>query len=112
MLPSDAVRGQDQHSHMQGDPRWDDDELMDPSAKLPEVYPFAGALYQRELAALQRQKPQGELTLEELYVAVEMLSAVALINRALEAGDVGAFWSSLLTPATGLTEVKDKSVQR
>ncbi|XP_055521632.1 ras GTPase-activating-like protein IQGAP3 [Leucoraja erinacea] len=87
-------------------------ELMDPSAKLPEVYPFAGALYQRELAALQRQKPQGELTQEELYVAVEMLSAVALINRALEAGDVGAFWSSLLSPATGLTDVKDESVQR
>ncbi|GCB75349.1 hypothetical protein scyTo_0020903, partial [Scyliorhinus torazame] len=33
-------------------------ELMNSSAKLPDVYPFAAGLYQRELAALQQQKPQ------------------------------------------------------
>ncbi|XP_072917421.1 LOW QUALITY PROTEIN: ras GTPase-activating-like protein IQGAP1 [Hemitrygon akajei] len=87
-------------------------ELMNSSAKLSDVYPFAAGLYQRELSALQRQKPQGELTQEELYVAVEMLSAVALINQALEAGDLGSFWSCLLSPATGLTDVKNENVER
>uniref|UniRef100_UPI00398E9324 ras GTPase-activating-like protein IQGAP3 n=1 Tax=Pristiophorus japonicus TaxID=55135 RepID=UPI00398E9324 len=87
-------------------------ELMNSSAKLPDVYLFAAGLYQRELAALQQQKAQGELSQEELYVAVEMLSAVALIDRALEAGDVGAFWRNLLSAAAGLTDVKDESVQR
>ncbi|XP_069796414.1 ras GTPase-activating-like protein IQGAP3 isoform X4 [Narcine bancroftii] len=87
-------------------------ELMNPSAKLPSVYPFAPRLYQRELSTLQKQKPQGELTQEELYIAVEMLSAVVLINRALDAGDAEAFWNSMLSPVTGLTDVKEEIVQR
>ncbi|XP_072405007.1 ras GTPase-activating-like protein IQGAP3 isoform X2 [Chiloscyllium punctatum] len=87
-------------------------ELMNSSAKLPDVYLFAAGLYQRELAALQQQKPQGELTQEELYIAVEMLSAVALINRALEAGDFNAFWRHLISAATGLTDVQDCCAQR
>ncbi|XP_072346576.1 ras GTPase-activating-like protein IQGAP1 [Scyliorhinus torazame] len=87
-------------------------ELMNSSAKLPDVYPFAAGLYQRELAALQQQKPQGELTQEELYIGVEMLSAVALIDRALEAGDYGAFWRNLISAATGLTNIQDCCAQR
>lgn len=31
-------------------------ELMCPDAQLPPVYPFASALYQQELAVLQRQQ--------------------------------------------------------
>uniref|UniRef100_A0A8C3SRV9 IQ motif containing GTPase activating protein 3 n=1 Tax=Chelydra serpentina TaxID=8475 RepID=A0A8C3SRV9_CHESE len=87
-------------------------ELTRPEAQLPEVFPFAAQLYQRELSLLQRQHPQGELGQEELYVAVEMLSAVALINRALEAGDVYGFWSSLVSPALGLSDIEDANVQR
>ncbi|XP_048381646.1 ras GTPase-activating-like protein IQGAP3 isoform X2 [Stegostoma tigrinum] len=87
-------------------------ELMNSNAKLPDVYLFAAGLYQRELTVLQQQKPQGELTQEELYIAVEMLSAVALINRALEAGDFGAFWKHLISAATGLNEIQDCCAQR
>lgn len=45
-------------------------------------------------------------------MAVEMLSAVVLINQALEAGDVGGFWSSLVNPASGLAEVERENAQR
>lgn len=86
-------------------------ELMYPEAQLPPVYPVASAVYQQELAVLQRQQ-QGELGQEELFVAVEMLSAVVLINRALEAQDASGFWSSLVNPATGLAEVEGENAQR
>uniref|UniRef100_A0A8D2AQP3 IQ motif containing GTPase activating protein 3 n=1 Tax=Sciurus vulgaris TaxID=55149 RepID=A0A8D2AQP3_SCIVU len=84
-------------------------ELMCPEAQLPPVYPCAATVYQQELAVLQRQQ-QGELCQEELFVAVEMLSAVVLINRALEARDACGFWSSLANPATaGLAEVEGEN---
>ncbi|KAM5256188.1 ras GTPase-activating-like protein IQGAP3 [Ctenodactylus gundi] len=85
-------------------------ELMFPEAQLPPVHPFAAAVYQQELAVLQKQ--QGELGQEELFVAVEMLSAVVLINRALEARDIPGFWSILMSPATGLVNVDGESAQR
>jgi Ras GTPase-activating-like protein IQGAP2/3 len=56
--------------------------------------------------------PLQELGQEELFVAVEMLSAVVLINRALEAGDVCAFWDNLVNPATGLAQVEEENAQR
>ncbi|KAM6330915.1 LOW QUALITY PROTEIN: ras GTPase-activating-like protein IQGAP3 [Alca torda] len=85
--------------------------LMDPAAQLP-VYPLA-APYQHQLALLQRQHPgRGELVQEELFVAVEMLSAVALVNRALDAGDGRRLWSSLVSPALGLAGVEDENAQR
>ncbi|KAK7802586.1 hypothetical protein U0070_010670 [Myodes glareolus] len=86
-------------------------KLMCPEAQLPRVYPFASAVYQQELAVLQKQQ-QGELGQEELFVAVEMLSAVVLINRALEARDTCAFWTSLVNPATGLAQVEEENAQR
>uniref|UniRef100_A0A452INB3 Uncharacterized protein n=1 Tax=Gopherus agassizii TaxID=38772 RepID=A0A452INB3_9SAUR len=87
-------------------------ELMSPEAQLPKAFPFAAQLYQHELSLLQQHHPQGELGQEELYVAVEMLSAVALIDRALEAGDVSGFWSSLVSPALGLSDIEDANAQR
>lgn len=45
-------------------------------------------------------------------MAVEMLSAVVLINQALEARDASGFWSSLANPATGLAEVEGENAQR
>ncbi|KAI5940649.1 ras GTPase-activating-like protein IQGAP3 isoform X3 [Manis javanica] len=86
-------------------------ELMCPEAQLPPVHPFASAVYQQELEVLQRQQ-QGELSQEELFVAVEMLSAVVLINQALEARNASSFWNSLVNPATGLAEVKGENAQR
>uniref|UniRef100_A0A671MQ13 Ras GTPase-activating-like protein IQGAP3 n=1 Tax=Sinocyclocheilus anshuiensis TaxID=1608454 RepID=A0A671MQ13_9TELE len=86
--------------------------LMNPDAHLPDVYPFAAELYQRELAPLQRQCPQGELQQEELFVAVEMLSAVALVNQAVEVQDFSAFSATLLSPAAGLADIDDSLMQR
>ncbi|XP_021258650.1 ras GTPase-activating-like protein IQGAP1 [Numida meleagris] len=67
-------------------------EMMNPEAQLPEVYAFAADLYQKELATLQQQSHDGNLTHLELSVAVEMFSSVALINRALDSGDVSTVW--------------------
>uniref|UniRef100_A0A8B9V7I7 IQ motif containing GTPase activating protein 3 n=1 Tax=Anas zonorhyncha TaxID=75864 RepID=A0A8B9V7I7_9AVES len=86
--------------------------LMEPAAQLPTVHPLAAPLYQHQLALLQRQHPRGELVQEELFVAVEMLSAVALVNRALDAGDPDGLWSSLVSPALGLSDVEDGNAQR
>uniref|UniRef100_A0A8C6YWV8 IQ motif containing GTPase activating protein 3 n=1 Tax=Nothoprocta perdicaria TaxID=30464 RepID=A0A8C6YWV8_NOTPE len=86
--------------------------LAAPEAQLPAVHPFAAPLYQRELALLQRQHPRVRLVQEELFVAVEMLSAVALVNQALEAGDSDGLWSSLVSPALGLSDVEDANAQR
>ncbi|NXD18070.1 IQGA1 protein, partial [Nothocercus nigrocapillus] len=86
--------------------------LAAPTAQLPTVHPLAAPLYQHELALLQRQHPRGELAQEELFVAVEMLSAVALVNQALEARDSDRLWSSLVSPALGLSDVEDANAQR
>ncbi|XP_013931841.1 PREDICTED: ras GTPase-activating-like protein IQGAP3 [Thamnophis sirtalis] len=86
--------------------------LANPEAQLPEVFPFAAQLYQRDLLALQRQHPQGTLAQEELSVAVEMLSAVALVNQALEDGDSRSFRRSLLSSALGLANVEESHAQR
>ncbi|XP_064449807.1 ras GTPase-activating-like protein IQGAP3 isoform X1 [Mirounga angustirostris] len=85
--------------------------LACPEARLPAVYPHAPAAYQHELTVLQQQRGGG-LSHEELFVAVEMLSAVVLIDQALEAGDVGSFWSSLVNPTTGLAQVEGENAQR
>ncbi|XP_060109748.1 ras GTPase-activating-like protein IQGAP3 [Heteronotia binoei] len=86
--------------------------LMNPEAQLPEIFPFAAHLYQQELTILQQQQPQGELVQEELFVAVEMLSAVALINQALEHGDTSTFWKVLVSSSLGLSDVEDSNAQR
>ncbi|NXD31824.1 IQGA3 protein, partial [Spelaeornis formosus] len=86
--------------------------LMDPAAQLPDVHTHAAPLYQHQLALLQRQHPRGELTQEELFVAVEMLSAVALVNQALDARNLNRLWSSLVSPALGLSGVEDPNAQR
>ncbi|NXK69641.1 IQGA3 protein, partial [Sylvietta virens] len=86
--------------------------LMDPSAQLPDVHAPAAPLYQHQLALLQRQHPRGELAQEELFVAVEMLSAVALVNQALDARNTNRLWSSLVSPALGLSGVEDANAQR
>ncbi|XP_069734794.1 ras GTPase-activating-like protein IQGAP3 [Phaenicophaeus curvirostris] len=86
--------------------------LRDPAAQLPDVCPLAASLYQHQLGLLQRQHPRGELVQEELFVAVEMLSAVALVNRALDTRDPQGLWSSLVSSALGLSGVEDANAQR
>lgn len=55
---------------------------------------------------------QGHLSHPELSVAVEMLSSVALINRALDSGDMNTVWKQLSSPVTGLTNIEDENSQR
>ncbi|XP_035273693.1 ras GTPase-activating-like protein IQGAP1 [Anguilla anguilla] len=88
------------------------EELMNPDAQLPKVYPSAADLYQQELYNLQQQSTEGSLTHPELLVAVEMLSSVVLINGALDVGDRGAVWRQLASPVTGLSNVENEYSQR
>ncbi|PWA28993.1 hypothetical protein CCH79_00006341 [Gambusia affinis] len=88
------------------------EELMNPDAQLPEVHPGAADLYQKELACLQQQSAEGSLAHPELLVAVEMLSAVVLMNEALEVGDRAALWRQLASSITGLSNVEDEYAQR
>ncbi|XP_035770175.1 ras GTPase-activating-like protein IQGAP3 [Neolamprologus brichardi] len=55
---------------------------------------------------------QGELQEEELFVAVEMLSAVVLINQGLEAGHLQQFSSSLVSSSAGLSDVEPALLDR
>uniref|UniRef100_A0A672SNW4 IQ motif containing GTPase activating protein 1 n=1 Tax=Sinocyclocheilus grahami TaxID=75366 RepID=A0A672SNW4_SINGR len=87
-------------------------ELMNPDAQLPQVYPSAADLYQRELSSLQQQSAEGSLSHPELLVAVEMLSSVVLINEALDVGDRAAVWKQLSSNLTGLSNVEDEYSQR
>lgn len=111
--------------------------LMAPELQLPQVCPFAAALYHDELKVLQGRAPQvrdtpepnpnpnlaqwqqcpvalhqGAMQQEELFVAVEMLSEVALINQALEVGQLPQFGSLLTSPAAGLSEVEPTLLHR
>uniref|UniRef100_A0A8C5I9W8 Calponin-homology (CH) domain-containing protein n=1 Tax=Junco hyemalis TaxID=40217 RepID=A0A8C5I9W8_JUNHY len=96
----------------QGMPAKTLEALLDPAAQLPDVHSPAAPLYQQQLALLQSQHPRGELAQEELFVAVEMLSAVALVNQALDARNPSRLWSSLVSPALGLSGVEDANAQR
>lgn len=55
---------------------------------------------------------QGELQQEELFVAVEMLSAVALINQAIDAGHMQQFSSSVVSSSAGLSDVEHTLLDR
>ncbi|XP_041799392.1 ras GTPase-activating-like protein IQGAP3 [Chelmon rostratus] len=94
------------------DPRHTVSCLMSAELQLPEVFPSAATLYHRELQLLQRQTPQGELQQEELFVAVEMLSAVALINQAIDAGHMQQFSSSVVSSSAGLSDVEHTLLDR
>ncbi|XP_034756385.1 ras GTPase-activating-like protein IQGAP1 [Etheostoma cragini] len=88
------------------------EELMNPDAQLPEVYPSAADLYQRELVSLQQQCPEGSLSHPELLVAVEMLSSVVLMNEAMDSGNRDALWKQLSSVVTGLSNVESEYAQR
>lgn len=49
---------------------------------------------------------------EELFVAVEMLSAVAVINEALEAGLMQKFNMALVSSSAALSDVEPELLHR
>ncbi|NP_001082588.1 IQ motif containing GTPase activating protein 2 S homeolog [Xenopus laevis] len=86
--------------------------LQLPEAQMPAVHPFAETLYHMELQNLQKQNPANYLTQEELFIAIEMLSAVALVNQALETNDMNAVQTHLASHAIGLNNLEEDNMQR
>lgn len=96
----------------EGDPESTLLALKKPEAQLPAVYPFAAAMYQNELFNLQKQNTSNYLAHEELLIAVEMLSAVALLNQALESNDLVAVQNQLRSPTIGFNNLDEAHVDR
>ncbi|XP_012593800.1 ras GTPase-activating-like protein IQGAP2 isoform X2 [Microcebus murinus] len=97
---------------LEGDPENTLLALQKPEAQLPAVYPFAAAMYQNELSNLQKQNAMNYLAHEELLIAVEMLSAVALLNQALESNDLVSVQNQLRSPTIGLNNLDETYVER
>uniref|UniRef100_A0A7N9ANZ1 IQ motif containing GTPase activating protein 2 n=1 Tax=Mastacembelus armatus TaxID=205130 RepID=A0A7N9ANZ1_9TELE len=83
------------------------EELMNPEAQLPIVYQTAASLYQAELFSLQLQGGH-----EELSVAVEMLSAVAVLNEVLDTKDPQAVIEQLTDSPLGFTNMDQDNLNR
>uniref|UniRef100_A0A4W6GBL9 IQ motif containing GTPase activating protein 2 n=1 Tax=Lates calcarifer TaxID=8187 RepID=A0A4W6GBL9_LATCA len=86
------------------------EELMNPEAQLPIVYQSAANLYQAELFSLQLQG--GRVSHEELSVAVEMLSAVAVLNEVLDTKDPQAVIEQLTDSPLGFTNMDQDNLNR
>uniref|UniRef100_A0A670JRX0 IQ motif containing GTPase activating protein 2 n=1 Tax=Podarcis muralis TaxID=64176 RepID=A0A670JRX0_PODMU len=86
--------------------------LMKPEAQLCDVYPSAANVYQTELFNLQQQNAAKYLAHDELSIAVEMLSAVVLLNQALESKDVAAAKTHLSNPCVGFNNLEEENLQR
>lgn len=96
----------------EGDPENTLLALKKPEAQLPAVYPFAAAMYQNELFNLQKQNTMNYLAHEELLIAVEMLSAVALLNQALDSNDLVSVQNQLRSPTIGFNNLDETYVER
>ncbi|XP_069079697.1 ras GTPase-activating-like protein IQGAP2 isoform X1 [Pleurodeles waltl] len=86
--------------------------LMQPEAQLPVVHQSAAELYQNELFNLQRQNAVNFLAQEELFIAVEMLSAVALLNEAVAANDLQLVQTHLCSSSMGLNSLDEDNLPR
>ncbi|XP_071587597.1 ras GTPase-activating-like protein IQGAP2 isoform X4 [Heliangelus exortis] len=86
--------------------------LMKPEAQLPVVHSFAAAVYQTELFNLQQQNAVNYLAHDELSIAVEMLSAVVLLNQALENKDILMIMNHLRNPCIGFNNLEEENFQR
>ncbi|XP_078531351.1 ras GTPase-activating-like protein IQGAP2 isoform X2 [Lissotriton helveticus] len=86
--------------------------LMQPEAQLPVVHPSAAELYQNELFNLQRQNAVNFLAQEELFIAVEMLSTVALLNEALAGDDLDLVQTHLCSSSMGLNNLDEDNLPR
>ncbi|KAJ8285564.1 hypothetical protein GJAV_G00028290 [Gymnothorax javanicus] len=88
------------------------EQLMNPEAQLPIVYQTAADLYQSELYSLQAQNPGVYLGYEELSVAVEMLSAVAVLNEVLDTKDPQGVIEQLCDSPLGFSNMEQDNLQR
>uniref|UniRef100_A0A8D3D219 IQ motif containing GTPase activating protein 2 n=1 Tax=Scophthalmus maximus TaxID=52904 RepID=A0A8D3D219_SCOMX len=88
------------------------EELTNPEAQLPIVYQTAANLYQAELFSLQLQGGRSGLSHEELSVAVEMLSAVAVLNEVLDTKDPQAVIEQLTDSPLGFTNMDQDNLNR
>ncbi|XP_071012899.1 ras GTPase-activating-like protein IQGAP2 isoform X1 [Oncorhynchus clarkii lewisi] len=88
------------------------EELMNPEAQLPIVYQTAAKLYQTELFSLQIQGAKAGLGHEELCVAVEMLSAVAVLNEVLDTKDPQAVTEQLTDSPLGFSNMDQDNLHR
>ncbi|NXT61438.1 IQGA2 protein, partial [Chaetops frenatus] len=86
--------------------------LMKPEAQLPVVHSFAAAVYQTELFNLQQQNAVNYLAHDELSIAVEMLSAVVLLNQTLENKDILMIKNHLKDPCIGFNNLEEENLQR
>ncbi|NXA83972.1 IQGA2 protein, partial [Thryothorus ludovicianus] len=86
--------------------------LMKPEAQLPVVHSFAAAVYQTELFNLQQQNAVNYLAHDELSIAVEMLSAVVLLNQTLENKDILMIKKHLRDPCIGFNNLEEENFQR
>ncbi|NXU25967.1 IQGA2 protein, partial [Thalassarche chlororhynchos] len=86
--------------------------LMKPEAQLPVVHSFAAAVYQTELFNLQQQNAVNYLAHDELSIAVEMLSAVVLLNQALENKNILTIKNHLRNPCIGFNNLEEENFQR
>uniref|UniRef100_A0A3Q3XK56 Uncharacterized protein n=1 Tax=Mola mola TaxID=94237 RepID=A0A3Q3XK56_MOLML len=86
--------------------------LINPEAQLPIVYPTAAKLYQTELFSLQLQGEPSGLSHEELSVAVEMLSAVAVLNEVLDTKEPQAVIEQLTDSPLGFTNMDQDNLNR
>ncbi|XP_039585597.1 ras GTPase-activating-like protein IQGAP2 isoform X3 [Passer montanus] len=86
--------------------------LMKPEAQLPVVHSFAAAVYQTELFNLQQQNAVNYLAHDELSIAVEMLSAVVLLNQTLENKDILMIKNHLRNPCLGFSNLEEENLQR
>uniref|UniRef100_A0A8C5U9W6 IQ motif containing GTPase activating protein 2 n=1 Tax=Malurus cyaneus samueli TaxID=2593467 RepID=A0A8C5U9W6_9PASS len=83
--------------------------LMKPEAQLPVVHSFAAAVYQTELFNLQQQNAVNYLAHDELSIAVEMLSAVVLLNQTLENKDILMIKNHLRNPCIGFNNLEEEN---
>lgn len=87
----------------------DDEEtlkaLQNPKAKLPGVKNFAGPLYREELQCMKREK-QASLDYDELYTGVQVLSAIAEVNKAIDIKDPKVIISTLTDDDAHITNVE------
>nr|XP_015827985.2 ras GTPase-activating-like protein IQGAP2 [Nothobranchius furzeri] len=88
------------------------EELMKLEALLPIVYQTAANLYQAELFSLQLQGGRSGLSHEELSVAVEMLSAVVVLNEVLDTKDLQAVIEQLTDSPLGFTNIDHDNLNR
>ncbi|XP_078479638.1 ras GTPase-activating-like protein IQGAP1 isoform X1 [Lampetra planeri] len=84
--------------------------LQQPDARLPPIHPFAASLYQLELGALQSE--MGELSHGALCESLQALSALALVNQALDARDTVAVATLLANQSAVLASLDKANLQR